>query len=169
MPTSARTHCARVCSRFPALEGIVGRNGAAKHRGRRKSGQELLCHKFNATHGDRNRSTRERDCKKESYRAHVDITKRVDMPRCAKDRGNSGARRWRPDKSLEFQHISHSTVKIASRASGVFDGRASIWRGTDFKCQSVLRYSMGDDADMPPRLKDVSHGGAELRSRVIRQ
>ena len=34
MPIGARTHCARVCSRFPALEGIVGgRNGAAKHRG----------------------------------------------------------------------------------------------------------------------------------------
>ena len=132
MPIGARTHCARVCSRFPALEGIVGRrNGAAKHRG----GGNLARNYYATSSMPRTATETEvpekEIAKIESQRArtHVDITKRIDIPRCAKDRGNSGARRWRPDESLEFQHISHSSVKIASRASGVFDGRASIWRG----------------------------------------
>ena len=110
MPTCARTHCARVCSRFPALEGIVGgRNGAAKrHSGNLARNYYATSSMPRSTATETEVPEKEIAKKNHSAHAHVDITKRVDMLRCAKDRGNSG--------SLEFQHISHSSVKIASRA-----------------------------------------------------
>ena len=64
-------------------------------------------------------------------------------------------------------HIPASKLHLVLRVSLM--GAHQFGEGTDFKYQSVLSNSMGDDADMPPRLQDVSHGVEQLRSRVIRR
>ena len=61
-----------------------------------------------------------------------------------------------PSNSSTF-HIPASKLHLVLRVSLM--GAHQFGEGTDFKYQSVLSNSMGDEADMPPRLQDVSHGG----------
>ena len=127
---STRTHCTRVCSRFPALRGIVGGRSGGN-----------LARNYHAT-SSMSRAVKGREKLQPEFAKNTprpSLTSPKKKPRCAKNRGNGDDARWHPPRQI---NVSNSNTFHIPTSNCLLLCSVCLWWARinlekDCKCQSV--------------------------------